>query len=102
MMKYVINELAPRPHNSGHYSIEACNISQFHQHMRAVCGWPLREPKLWTKTVMVNILGQHVIPLTNRHFEISKLVRSPIWKSEAKRIEKWDMLRSIRLILSRR
>lgn len=80
----LINELAPRPHNSGHYSIEACNISQFHQHIRAVCGWPLREPKLWTNTVMVNILGQHVIPLTN---SISKY---PNWsvhlygKSEAK------------------
>ncbi|RIJ68779.1 5-(carboxyamino)imidazole ribonucleotide synthase [Rummeliibacillus sp. POC4] len=61
----VINELAPRPHNSGHYSIEACNISQFHQHVRAVCGWPLRKPKLWSPSVMVNILGQHVIPVTN-------------------------------------
>ncbi len=38
--KIVINELAPRPHNSGHYSIEACNVSQFHQHIRAICGWP--------------------------------------------------------------
>ena len=59
----VINELAPRPHNSGHYSIEACNISQFHQHVRAVCGWPLREPKLWSPSIMVNVLGQHVEPL---------------------------------------
>lgn len=61
----VINELAPRPHNSGHYSIEACNISQFHQHIRAICGWPLRKPKLWSSSVMVNILGQHVMPVTN-------------------------------------
>ncbi|MFF2755032.1 5-(carboxyamino)imidazole ribonucleotide synthase [Psychrobacillus sp. NPDC058041] len=80
----LINELAPRPHNSGHYSIEACNISQFQQHIRAVCGWPLREPKLWTDSVMVNILGQHVVPLIN---SISKY---PNWsvhlygKSEAK------------------
>lgn len=80
----LINELAPRPHNSGHYSIEACNISQFHQHVRAVCGWPLRKPQLWTNSVMVNILGQHVVPLTN---SISKY---PNWsvhlygKSEAK------------------
>ena len=59
----VINELAPRPHNSGHYSIEACTISQFHQHVRAVCGWPLREPKLWAPSIMVNVLGQHVAPL---------------------------------------
>lgn len=59
----VINELAPRPHNSGHYSIEACNISQFHQHIRAICGWPLREPILWSPSIMVNVLGQHVEPL---------------------------------------
>lgn len=61
----VINECAPRPHNSGHYSIEGCNISQFTQHIRAICGWPLREPKLWAPSIMVNVLGQHVIPLTN-------------------------------------
>ncbi|WP_303969237.1 5-(carboxyamino)imidazole ribonucleotide synthase [Sporosarcina ureae] len=64
--KIIINELAPRPHNSGHYSIEACNISQFHQHIRAVCGWPLREPKLWAPSIMVNVLGEHVAPLQER------------------------------------
>ena len=80
----VINELAPRPHNSGHYSIEACNISQFTQHIRAVCGWPLRKPKLWNPVVMVNLLGQHVVPLTN------SIAKYPDWsmhlygKSEAK------------------
>ncbi|ARD49654.1 5-(carboxyamino)imidazole ribonucleotide synthase [Sporosarcina sp. P37] len=62
----IINELAPRPHNSGHYSIEACNISQFHQHIRAVCGWPLREPRLWAPSIMVNVLGEHVEPLQKR------------------------------------
>lgn len=60
----LINELAPRPHNSGHYSIEACNVSQFHQHIRAICGWPLRKPKLWAPSIMVNVLGEHVEPLT--------------------------------------
>lgn len=64
--KIIINELAPRPHNSGHYSIEACNISQFHQHVRAVCGWPLRQPKLWAPSIMVNVLGEHVEPLKQR------------------------------------
>lgn len=59
----VINELAPRPHNSGHYSIEACNVSQFHQHIRAICGWPLRKPKLWEPCIMVNLLGEHIEPL---------------------------------------
>jgi 5-(carboxyamino)imidazole ribonucleotide synthase len=55
-----INELAPRPHNSGHYSIEACNFSQFDLHDRAICNWPLPKIKLLSKVVMVNVLGQHV------------------------------------------
>lgn len=55
-----INELAPRPHNSGHYSIEACNFSQFAIHDRAICNWPLPKIKLLHQVVMVNVLGQHV------------------------------------------
>ena len=55
-----INELAPRPHNSGHYSIEACNFSQFAIHNRAICNWPLPQIKLLQPVVMVNVLGQHV------------------------------------------
>jgi len=80
----VINELAPRPHNSGHYSIEACNVSQFHQHIRAVCGWPLCKPQLWAPSIMVNVLGQHVMPLSN------SIAKYPEWsihlygKAEAK------------------
>lgn len=61
----VINELAPRPHNSGHYSLEGCTVSQFHQHIRAICGWPLRTPSLHQPTVMVNILGEHVMGVSN-------------------------------------
>ena len=55
-----INELAPRPHNSGHYSIEACNFSQFDIHNRAICNWPLPKIELLKPVVMVNVLGQHV------------------------------------------
>ena len=55
-----INELAPRPHNSGHYTIDACITSQFEQHVRAVCGLPLGDPSLHTPVVMVNILGDHM------------------------------------------
>ncbi len=58
-----INELAPRPHNSGHYSIEACDFSQFAQHIRSICNWPLSQPKLLKPVVMVNVLGQHVAKL---------------------------------------
>jgi 5-(carboxyamino)imidazole ribonucleotide synthase len=53
----LINEIAPRPHNSGHYSIEACSISQFEQHLRAILDLPLAKPELLSPVVMVNILG---------------------------------------------
>ena len=55
-----VNELAPRPHNSGHYSIEACDFSQFAVHNRAICDWPMPEVHLLHPVVMVNVLGQHV------------------------------------------
>ncbi len=53
-----INEVAPRPHNSGHYTIEACVTSQFEQHIRAVSGLPLGDPSLIRPAVMRNILGE--------------------------------------------
>lgn len=56
----IVNELAPRPHNSGHYTIDACNVSQFEQHIRAICGLPLIKPDLIKPAVMVNLLGQHL------------------------------------------
>lgn len=61
-----VNELAPRPHNSGHYTIEACDISQFAQHIRAICDWPLKEPTLLKPVVMINVLGQHVDDLIEK------------------------------------
>ncbi|MGI2295003.1 5-(carboxyamino)imidazole ribonucleotide synthase [Paenibacillus sp. GXUN7292] len=61
-----VNELAPRPHNSGHYTMEACRTSQFEQHVRAVCGLPLGDTTLMSPVVMVNVLGQHVEPLLDR------------------------------------
>jgi 5-(carboxyamino)imidazole ribonucleotide synthase len=57
--KVIINELAPRVHNSGHYTIEACECSQFENHVRAVMGWPLGSTKMVRPAaVMVNLLGQ--------------------------------------------
>ncbi|UJL47240.1 5-(carboxyamino)imidazole ribonucleotide synthase [Virgibacillus sp. NKC19-16] len=53
-----LNEMAPRPHNSGHYTIEACNISQFAQHIRAIAGLPLAPIKLLEPAAMINILGE--------------------------------------------
>lgn len=58
--KLYVNEVAPRPHNSGHYTMEACVTSQFEQHVRAICGLPLGNPNLRTPVVMVNVLGEHV------------------------------------------
>ncbi|MFU0469061.1 5-(carboxyamino)imidazole ribonucleotide synthase [Gardnerella vaginalis] len=60
--RVVVNELAPRPHNSGHYTIEACDMDQFEAHIRGIVGWPLKKPKLLSPAVMVNVLGQHVAP----------------------------------------
>src|SRR5919197_3610496 len=53
----LVNEIAPRPHNSGHYTNEACSVSQFEQHLRAVLDLPLTKPELLSPAVMVNILG---------------------------------------------
>jgi len=53
----LVNELAPRPHNSGHWSIDAGETSQFEQHVRAICGLPLGPAAARTPVVMVNILG---------------------------------------------
>jgi 5-(carboxyamino)imidazole ribonucleotide synthase len=53
----VVNEMAPRPHNSGHYSIDACDVSQFDLQVRAMTGAPLVEPRLHSPCVMLNLLG---------------------------------------------
>ena len=56
--KVLVNEIAPRTHNSGHFSLDACEVSQFEQHLRAVCGLPLGNPALSCDgAVMVNLLG---------------------------------------------
>jgi 5-(carboxyamino)imidazole ribonucleotide synthase len=52
-----VNEIAPRPHNSGHYTLDACSTDQFEQQLRALCGLPLAEPRLLTPVAMVNLLG---------------------------------------------
>ncbi|OGK19218.1 5-(carboxyamino)imidazole ribonucleotide synthase, partial [Candidatus Roizmanbacteria bacterium RIFCSPHIGHO2_01_FULL_39_8] len=57
--KILLNEIAPRVHNSGHYTIEACITSQFEQHIRAICGLPLGDTTLKVPAaVMINILGE--------------------------------------------
>ncbi|TYS55543.1 5-(carboxyamino)imidazole ribonucleotide synthase [Sutcliffiella horikoshii] len=72
---FFINELAPRPHNSGHYTMDACETSQFEQHIRAVTGMPLGKTTLWKPAVMVNLLGEHVDAAIEHipHYENAKL-----------------------------
>lgn len=53
----LVNEIAPRPHNSGHYTLDACVTDQFEQQVRAVCGLPLGDTRLLTPVVMINMLG---------------------------------------------
>jgi len=53
-----VNEVAPRPHNSGHYTLDACTVSQFEQQVRAVCDLALGEVKLTSPAVMVNLIGE--------------------------------------------
>lgn len=55
-----INEMAPRPHNSGHYTIESCNVSQFEQHIRAICLLPLKKIEQHKPALMINVLGEDV------------------------------------------
>ena len=55
--RLLVNEIAPRTHNSGHYTYGACATSQFEQHLRAICGLPLGDPRALTGAVMVNLIG---------------------------------------------
>ncbi len=64
----LVNELAPRPHNSGHYTIEGCYTSQYEQHIRAILGQPLGNPNLIRPTAMKNLIGD-----VNKDVEIKGL-----------------------------
>lgn len=70
--RLVVNEMAPRPHNSGHYSMNACDISQFEMQVRALAGLPLREPRLHSPAVMLNLLG-------DLWFDAQGQERAPDW-----------------------
>ena len=54
----VANEMAPRPHNSGHYSLDACDVSQFEWQVRALTNAPLCAPRLHSASVMLNLMGE--------------------------------------------
>ncbi|MDN3921384.1 5-(carboxyamino)imidazole ribonucleotide synthase [Roseateles violae] len=70
--RLVVNEMAPRPHNSGHYTLDACEVSQFELQVRAMTGLPLRPPRLHSPTVMLNLLG-------DLWFDAAGQLRTPAW-----------------------
>lgn len=70
--RLVVNEMAPRPHNSGHYTMNACDASQFELQVRALAGLPLNTPRLHSPTVMLNLLG-------DLWFDAAGTERSPDW-----------------------
>ncbi|MXQ55636.1 5-(carboxyamino)imidazole ribonucleotide synthase [Shimazuella alba] len=80
-----INELAPRPHNSGHYTYDACNPSQFEQMIRAVIGLPLITPTLYHQAIMMNLLGEHQEAFFQTFSDLPPHIK-PHWygKTEAK------------------
>lgn len=58
--RLLVNEIAPRVHNSGHWTQDACAVGQFEQHIRAICGWPLGSPARHSDAVMTNLIGDDV------------------------------------------
>jgi 5-(carboxyamino)imidazole ribonucleotide synthase len=74
--RLLVNEIAPRPHNSGHYTWEACAVSQFEQHLRAVCGLPLDPVELLRPAAMINLLG-HEIGTGMQRRSVSDALRLP-------------------------
>ena len=88
--KLMINEIAPRPHNSGHYSIEACSVSQFELHIRAILGLPLVKPRLMSPVVMMNILGipnytgEYSFKGIDKALAIPGLRAALLWKNDNK------------------
>ena len=68
----VVNEMAPRPHNSGHYTMDACDVSQFDLQVHALAGLPLPEPRQHSPAIMLNLLG-------DVWFDLSGKPRTPDW-----------------------
>lgn len=83
----LVNEMAPRPHNSGHYTMDACATSQFEQQVRTLCGLPLGDVRLLSPVVMVNLLGeawQHGQPAWEHVFELPEAKLHLYGKHEAR------------------
>lgn len=83
----LVNEMAPRPHNSGHYTLDACATSQFEQQVRTLCGLTLGDTRLLAPVVMVNLLGeawQHGQPQWERVFNVPEAKLHLYGKHEAR------------------
>ena len=72
--EWLINEIAPRPHNSGHYSMDVCSVSQFEQQVRVLCGLPIIAPEILSPAILVNILGSEIEKLSEDGGPISKIL----------------------------
>jgi len=59
--KVLVNEIAPRVHNSGHWTLDGASISQFEQHIRAIAGWPLGKPVRHGEVTMTNLIGDDIL-----------------------------------------
>ena len=85
--RLLVNEMAPRPHNSGHYTLDACATSQFEQQVRTLCGLTLGDTRLLAPVVMVNLLGeawQHGQPQWERVFNVPEAKLHLYGKHEAR------------------
>ena len=58
--RVLVNEIAPRVHNSGHWTLDGASISQFEQHIRAIAGWPLGKPLRHGEVIMTNLIGDEI------------------------------------------
>ena len=93
----LVNEVAPRPHNSGHYSIEASYTCQFEQHIRAVLDLPLGKTASKIAAVMVNLVGKkgYTGPVVYKNIDQALAIKGVIphiyGKKETRPFEKWDM-----------
>jgi 5-(carboxyamino)imidazole ribonucleotide synthase len=84
----MVNEIAPRVHNSGHWTIEACGISQFENHMRAVAGWPLGSTERHSDAEMVNLIGKQALDWPRLAAEPGACLHL-YGKREARRAARW-------------
>jgi len=73
----LVNEIAPRPHNSGHWTIEGAQTSQFENHVRAVLGWPLGPTEIREPTVSANILGDVDEPSEATLYNVDSVLDAP-------------------------